>query len=37
MRIREFPKTRSLYMAERSMMPVVCRTRKLDAVDFKAI
>jgi hypothetical protein len=37
MEIRESPKTRSLYMEERSMILVVWMTTKLVAADFKAM
>jgi hypothetical protein len=36
-RIRESPKTRSLSMEERSMMPIVWMTTKSVAADFKAM
>jgi hypothetical protein len=37
MEIRESPKTRSLRMEERSMMPVVWMTTNSEVVDFKAM
>jgi hypothetical protein len=37
MKIRESPKTRSLCMDERSMMPIVWMTINSDAADFKAM
>ena len=37
MEIRESPKTRSLRMEERSMMPIVWMTTHSEVVDFKAM
>ena len=37
MEIRESPKTRSLRMEERSMMPIVWMTTNSEAFDFKAM